>query len=207
MRTVGEMFKEERIKKNISLSEVEDKIRVREKFITALEDNNWSVFSSKVYIVGLIKTYSKFLGLDSKKMTAFFRRDYERKEDVKFKQKVSSSYLMPETRKVAGTIFFILILAFVGYFLFQLKIFLSPPTILFISPQKSVFSRVEKIKVAAKTEKEAAVTIFGDRVFQDKEGIFIYDYPLKVGKNTLIVEIVGANGKKAVFKKEFTRNQ
>ena len=76
-----------------------------------------------------------------------------------------------------------------------------------MEPKQAVFKRTEKIKIVGKTEKEAAVTIFGERVYQSKEGIFEYDYPLKEGKNILIIEIIGANGKKTTLRKEFTREQ
>jgi hypothetical protein len=34
-------------------------------------------------------------------MLAFFRRDYEKKEDVSFKTRIASKYLTPETKKYA----------------------------------------------------------------------------------------------------------
>ncbi|MFN3299274.1 MAG: alpha-ketoglutarate-dependent dioxygenase AlkB family protein, partial [Sediminibacterium sp.] len=41
----------------------------------------------------------------------------------------------------------------------------------------------------------------GQRVYQDESGIFEYDFPLKEGKNLLKIELIGANGKKAVVEK------
>ncbi len=206
MLTVGEILKNYREEQGILLSKVEKKIKVRSKFLSAVEENNWNFFSSKVYIIGIIKNYSNYLGLDSRKMLAFFRRDYERKEEVKFKTRISSKYLTPETRRVVLLIISLIILFFALYFGYQLKQFFSPPILTIISPQMNSFTIEDRVKVVGKTDKDAAVTIFGERIYEDKYGVFSYDFPLKNGKNELTIEIIGANGKKTVVKKIFIKN-
>src|SRR3989344_3249223 len=164
MLTVGEILKKEREKKGYSLSHIEKKIRVRESFLKAIEANNWSTFSSKIYITGIIKNYARFLGIDPGRALAFFRRDYGRKEDISFKKAASSKHLVPESRQyaIAGLTFLILI--FFTYFAFQLNLFLSPPKVTLLSPKTSQFKKQNRVKIVGKTEKEAVVTIFKDRV-------------------------------------------
>ena len=203
MFSVGEILKKERERKGISLSQVEKAIRVRQKFLAEIEQNKWESFSSKVYISGIIKNYSDYLGLDPKRTLAFFRRDYERKEDVRFKRKVPGKYLTPQTKKVAIGVIAAVFLIFFTYFSYQLKLYFSPPAVNIISPKVNLFTTEDKIKITGQTEKDAAVTILGDRVFQNKDGIFEYDMPLKNGKNDLTVEVVGANGRKTVLQKSY----
>ncbi|KKQ02107.1 MAG: hypothetical protein US11_C0001G0066 [Candidatus Roizmanbacteria bacterium GW2011_GWA2_36_23] len=205
MLTVGELLRTSREKKGFTLFQVEKHTKIRAKFLQALEENKWQYFSSRIYIEGKIKNYAEFLGLESNKMLAFFRRDYEKKDDVRFKRKVASSYLTPETKKYFIISLIVIFLIFFGYFGYQLKLYLSPPGLTIISPLKAEVFREEKIKIAAKTEKDASITIFGERIFPNKEGIFEYYFPLEPGKNELIIELVGANGKKAVIKKTFIR--
>jgi len=207
MLSVGQILQQARLKKGYPLSLIEKQIKVREKFLKAVEENNWKFFSSKIYITGIIKNYSSFLGLDHKKILSFFRREYESKDDVKFQRKISSLYLISDTRWVVIGIFIIITLLFVSYFGYQVSLYMSPPRVTMIEPQQTIFKHTEIIKIIGKTEKEAAVTIFGERVYQNKEGIFEYDYPLKEGKNILVIEIIGANGKKTILRKEFTREQ
>ncbi|MBI3366333.1 hypothetical protein HY041_01745, partial [Candidatus Roizmanbacteria bacterium] len=118
----------------------------------------------------------------------------------------STKYLTPETKKAVLIILSLIIGFFVFYFGYQLKLFFSPPTLTIISPKTTTFTIEDRIKITAKTEKDAAVSIFGERVFQDKNGVFSYDFPLKNEKNELSIEIVGANGKKTVIKKTFIKN-
>lgn len=207
MLSVGEILKKTREKKALTLVDIEKELRIREKFLKAIEEDNWNFFSSKIYIEGIIKNYANFLGLDSKKMTAFFRREYEVNEEIKFKKRIASKYLTSETKRFAIIGLILVCLFFLIYFAFQLKNYLSPPKLIIIEPKTTIFKRVDKIKIIGKTDAESAITILGDRVYQDKDGLFHYDLPLKLGKNIFTVELTGANGKKAVIQKEYIRKE
>lgn len=203
MISVGEILRKEREKRGLDLKQVEKALKVREKFLIAVENNEWNHFSSDVYINGIIKNYSKFLNLDANKILAFFRREHSKKEEIKFRQRLSSKYLTPETKKIALVLIVIIFLCFFSYFVYQLKIYLSPPALSILSPKTFVFKRKDRIKIIGKTEKEAVITIFNERIYQNKEGVFEYDFPLKKGKNEMTIEVIGANGKKTVLKKIF----
>lgn len=206
MATVGQILRTEREKKRLTLKQVEKEMRVREKFLQAIENNDWSPFSSKIYITGIINNYSRFLGLDITKMAAFFRRDYSRKEEMQFQKKISAQYLTSHTKKVvvAGLvgIFFVFSL----YFTYQLIQFFTPPRVTILSPQLQRFHTEERITIRGKTEKEASITIFGERVYPNKEGIFEYTYPLHPGSNKITIEVVGANAKKTILTKEYFKD-
>lgn len=204
MLSVGDIFKKYRENKKLKLSDVEKQIRIREKYLYALEQNSWEMFPSKIYIVGIITTYAKFLGIDKKKALAFFRRDYERQEEVKFKEKVAKDYLKPDTKKARIFIGSVIVTVFLIYFSYQLKTYFSPPTLTFIEPTKTVFNRREKqILIKGKIDKEATIEIADERVYPNKEGIFEYRVTLKEGKNVFQIELTGANGKKRTITKEY----
>ena len=203
MLSVGSVLKKEREKKGLLLIDIEKQIKVREKYLKAIEEEEWNFFSSKIYIIGILKNYSRVLNLDHKKILAFFRRDYEKKEEVKFKKKVSSAYLTPETKKLLKIGLIILISFFVIYFIFQLKTYFSPPSFTLLFPTKTNFSIEKNIKISGKTEKDTSITIAGERIYQNKEGVFIYDYSLNEGENKLIINLTGANGKKTTVEEIF----
>ena len=204
MFTVGDILRKTREKNNISLVDVEKNIKIREKYLKAIENNNWSMFSSKIYITGIIKNYSRFLKLDEKKVLAFFRRDYEKKDDVSFREKVEKRYLVSESKQLfyfGLGLSFILILA---YFSFQLKTFLSPPALTILQPTTINFMVEKKIEIIGKTEKDTTVLIGGDKIETNK-GIFKFSLPLKDGNNSITFDLIGANGKKTVVTKTFTK--
>ena len=203
MLSVGTILKKEREKKGLLLIDIEKQIKVREKYLKAIEEEDWNFFSSKIYITGILKNYSRILNLDQKKILAFFRRDYERKEEVKFKKKVASVYLIPETKKFFKLGLFVLSVFFIGYFIYQLKIYFSPPGFVLLSPKIKNFTIEKSVKISAKTDKDTMVTIAGERIYQDKNGVFVYDYPLNEGVNKITVNLVGANGKKTIVEESF----
>ena len=203
MLSVGTILKKEREKKGLLLIDIEKQIKVREKYLKAIEEEDWNFFSSRIYIIGILKNYSRVLSLDEKKILAFFRRDYEKKEEVKFKRKVISAYLTSETKKFLKLGLIILSVFFIGYFVYQLKIYFSPPSYSLLSPKFFNFTIEKSIKIVGKTDRDTAIVIAGERIYQNKEGIFTYDYSLNEGKNKLIINLTGANGKKTMVEKTF----
>lgn len=206
MLSVGEILRKEREKKGLTLLQIEKAIKVREKFLSAIEHNDWKPFSSKIYITGIIKNYAHFLELDENKLEAFFRREYERKEEVKFKKRESAKQFTPQSRRYTIGGIIIVFLIFSVYFGYQLFLFLSPPKVFIVAPRENRFKE-DRITIIGKTEKEASINIFGDRVYQNKEGTFEYDFPLQVGTNEFVAEITGANGKKTIIKRIFIRDK
>jgi len=203
MTTVGEILKKEREKKGLLLIDIEKQIKVREKYLRAIEEEDWNFFTSKIYITGILKNYSRILNLDEKRVLAFFRRDYEKKEEVKFKRKITSAYLTSETKKFLKIGLIILCLFFAGYFILQLKTYFSPPGLVLLSPKVKNFTIEKSTKISGKTDKDTMITIAGERIYQNKEGIFVYDYSLNEGENKLIINLIGANGKKTIVEKTF----
>ena len=94
-------------------------------------------------------------------------------------------------------------LLFFSYFGYQIYRYVAPPSVTISEPTETSFKRVDKVEVVGKTEKEATITIFGSRIFQDENGVFHYDYPLKVGKNKLVIKVQGANGKSTIVEREY----
>jgi len=96
-------------------------------------------------------------------------------------------------------------LAIFLYFGYQLKLFFLPPKIIILSPSKVNFTTENKINITAKTEKDTMVLINGNREYTNKNGEIEYDLFLKEGTNKIVIELTGANGKKTVVEKTFTK--
>lgn len=205
MLTVGEILKKERLNQGLTLAIIEKRLKVREKFIKAIEDNNWNFFSSKIYITGILKNYSNILGLDSKKVLAFFRRDYERKEEVKFKERVSRDELTSGSKRIFRFLIALTVLIFVAYFGYQLKIYFSPPKLEILNPKTTSFTTENRVKITGKTDKDASVTIVNQRIYLNSDGTFTYELPLKEGENKIVFELTGANGRKTKIEKTFLK--
>lgn len=207
MLTTGEIIHRERKNKNLTIEDIEKKTRIRKKYLTAIENNDWTSFPSKMYIIGTLKSYARFLDLDEQKIIAFFRREYEKKEDIKFKKQVPKHYLTPQTKRLFKLIIFIIGTFFVLYFGYQLLLYFAPPKVTLLKPTTSVFRHIDKVELVGKTEKEAVVSVNGERVLLDKNAIFKTQIPLTRNKNKVVIEVIGANGKKTIVTKEFEKKE
>ena len=73
-QSIGDRLKRARIRRKISVAEVEEATKIRAKFILALESDSWDQIPSEVYGRGYLERYLEFLKLP----VAQFMGDYER---------------------------------------------------------------------------------------------------------------------------------
>ena len=73
--TLGQTLRAKREKKKLSLEDVAKKLCIKDIYIKALEEGHYYAFPNRVYGIGFLRTYSKFLGLDSDLMVAEFHAE------------------------------------------------------------------------------------------------------------------------------------
>src|SRR5437762_2103725 len=61
---IGEMLRDARQDAGVELDEVERTIRIRSRYLAALENEEWSVLPGDAYVRGFLHTYGDYLGLD-----------------------------------------------------------------------------------------------------------------------------------------------
>jgi cytoskeletal protein RodZ len=72
---LGQLLREAREKKGLSIADVEEDTRIRQVQIEALEQEEYSKVPSGIYRKGLIRNYAQYLGLDLKKVTDLYDPD------------------------------------------------------------------------------------------------------------------------------------
>ncbi len=70
---VGEILRRTRVHYNQSLDDIERSLRIRAQQIEAIETGNYSALPGRVYIIGFIRSYSEYLGLDGEKMVHLYK--------------------------------------------------------------------------------------------------------------------------------------
>src|SRR3989338_10570399 len=81
MRKVAEILRDARSVQYLKLTDVEKATKIKLKHLTALENSDWEHLPSLTFIMGFIRNYALFLGLDPEKLLAVFRREYKVKSD------------------------------------------------------------------------------------------------------------------------------
>lgn len=83
-KQIGDLFKTKRQEMNLSLKEVENVTSIRMVYLKAIEEGNIDKLLSQVYILGFVKQYASFLGLDGesiiKQNPAVFNSNEEKQE-------------------------------------------------------------------------------------------------------------------------------
>ncbi len=72
MAGLGEELRAAREARNLSLSDVSERIHIRSIYLQSLEDENWGAIAAPVYVRGFLRTYARFLGLDPEESVARF---------------------------------------------------------------------------------------------------------------------------------------
>lgn len=200
------MLKETRMAKGLTLEKVEQATKIRKKYLTALEEDSFTSFPSQAYTKGFIKNYSEFLGLNSRNMMAFFRRQTE---------EVSRSSILPKKTEEAlknpiyaltpGRFLAILVsgllLLFLSYFGFQYRRLQLPPRLTVLTPKEQTVTDSSRIEVTGITDSDATISINGIAVLIRSDGKFFDQVQLFPGKNTITIVATSRYGKVATVER------
>jgi cytoskeleton protein RodZ len=72
MAGLGEELRATREARNLSLSDVSERLHIRTVYLQSLEEEDWAAIAAPVYVRGFLRTYARFLGLDPEAAVARF---------------------------------------------------------------------------------------------------------------------------------------
>ena len=75
MPGIGESLREARVAAGIELDDAERTIRIRVRYLDALENEEWDVLPGDAYVRGFLHTYADFLGLDGAALVDEYGRE------------------------------------------------------------------------------------------------------------------------------------
>ncbi len=200
MRTVGQILKEEREKRFYSLEEVEKATKIRKELLEALEKGEYQKLPPPTFTGGFIKNYGKFLGLETSKLLAIFRREFS---DQKHPPKILDSFSNPYEKgkfkltpaKFLGTLVLGLVIIFFVYLWFEYKFLVGAPFLEVMTPPDHISTEVSIIEVSGRTEPEAKVKINDQEIQVDLSGRFSQEITLTENVNNLIITSTSKGGK------------
>src|SRR5215510_7395828 len=64
MFEIGGSLREARLKRNLTAADVQKAIRIRDRYLQALEEERWELLPGDAYVKGFLRTYADYLGLD-----------------------------------------------------------------------------------------------------------------------------------------------
>ncbi len=79
MNQIGPIFREARAQSDKSIDDAVKETKIAKKYLLAIENENFDIFPGETYLIGFIRNYSQFLGLDPDEMVLKYR-DYKIQE-------------------------------------------------------------------------------------------------------------------------------
>jgi len=184
VKTVGYRLKKARQREGLTLEQAEDQTKVRIKYLQAIESDNWKIFPNKIYVLGFIRRYARFVGYDEEKILEEFKQEFgEYKTQVRKPQKkrwIDEIVITPKL--LVGIISSIVVLAVIGYIIFSVRLISKPPQIEILSPIVEAVTDKD-ITIEGKTSQSAVVEINGQLVSVDERGYFLQKVSLNEGVN------------------------
>lgn len=207
MKTVGGILREKRESRGLSLATVEQATRIREKFLEAIENDDYSSLPSIAYAKGFVKNYSDYLGLDTTTVLAFFRRQTTETPKSSILPKGVSEPLNRSSFQLTPAKFVALIVVslltiFLGYFGFQYKRLQQAPGLTIETPVHQAVISERRVDVLGKTDPDATVTVNGISVLVRGDGKFFDQVTLEPGVNKITIVATSRFGKSTTVVRE-----
>ncbi|HEY8030400.1 MAG TPA: helix-turn-helix domain-containing protein [Gaiellaceae bacterium] len=81
MFQIGDSLREARTRRGFTPADVHKAIRIRERYLTALEEERWDMLPGEAYTKGFLRTYTEHLGLNSQLYIDEYNARIARHED------------------------------------------------------------------------------------------------------------------------------
>jgi cytoskeleton protein RodZ len=79
MNQIGPIFRDARTKSGKTIDEASRETKIAKKYLIGIENENFDNFPGETYLIGFIRNYAQFLGLDPDEMIRKYR-DYKIQE-------------------------------------------------------------------------------------------------------------------------------
>ena len=81
---IGPSLREARERRGLSPVDVQKAIRIRDRYLNALEEEKWDQLPGDAYVKGFLRTYAEFLGLDGNLYVDEYNTRFASHEDEPF---------------------------------------------------------------------------------------------------------------------------
>lgn len=188
MKTVGQILKEARLNKNISLIKLENLTKIKKEFILLIEKNDWDKLPDFPVVSGFVKNLAMALDINAQNVNAVLRRDYvPKKLSINPKPDIESKFSWsPKLTFIIsiGT----LILLVLGYLGLEYSRFKSPPNLEISAPVENEIILTPKVSIKGKTATDVNLTVNNQQIIVDQDGNFVGE--IEITKETQNLEFV-----------------
>src|SRR6056297_420157 len=115
MESIGEKLKTAREEKGYSPDQVARDTNIARRFILAMEQEDFSAFPGDTYLLGFLRNYADYLGLDSERLVTLYRNMKIQEQPVPMEELIQGKKRSPGVGMIIGIVLGIAVLAGGGY--------------------------------------------------------------------------------------------
>jgi len=187
-------LKKLREEKGMSLSELENITHIPKKYLLAIEEHQTkNLPPAKAYRLAYIRGYAKALDINFEQLKQILDEKLVHKKCVFEKIQSPSNFSFYFLWRNLGLV--AIILAFCGYIAWQVKGIIEPPKLSIFNPVEGFVSALPSLPIQGETAKETRLTINGQDIMINEQGIFKSNIDLFKGVNTITITAINKHGK------------
>lgn len=184
MTTVGQILREARNHKKLTLEQAEKATKIRLKFLVALEGDEFTKLPPSTFTKGFIKNYAAYLSLPVEETLAFYRRQVNEEKLPAPAKQINQTFFRPSLTTISVSL---LVLIFFTYLVYSYFRFAGSPTLTINSPANNTVVASDQIELTGKTDPDAVLTINDQNIPVNESGSFSVSITLQPGINTLTI--------------------
>lgn len=204
MKTAGQLLREKRELKELSLDDLAKTTKVKKEYLEALENSDFSSLPPATAIKGFLRNYARALYLNPDTVVAMFRRDYEENEKGEIIPRGLVEPVAKKPRLISASFLLTVaaLAAFLSFLALQLVSWWSLPKIDLLQPTEGeVYG--ELVTVKGVTDPDATITVNGQQVLINKDGQFTLDLLFPAGTHSVVIEATNRQGKSRLLERSF----
>lgn len=130
MNNLGQILRNKREERGITLKDVETVLSIRVKYLEALELGNYTIIPGEVYVKGFLRNYANYLGLNAEEMVQLYKKEQQPSANTEIEM-TEEQAADPERKPVKrtgftftfslGVAFLLLIIAGTTYFVYMMQ--------------------------------------------------------------------------------------
>lgn len=100
MESIGEKLKTARETRGLSVDQIARETNIARRFVAALEEESFDVFPGEPYLLGFLRNYSDYLGLDADEMVTLYKNFKIQEQPLPMDELLERKGLSPVFKKV-----------------------------------------------------------------------------------------------------------
>lgn len=204
MKTAGDLLREKRLTKELTVEAVAAKIKVKPEYLKALEDSHYQHLPSATTTKGFLRNYARTLHLNPDTVVAMFRRDFTQNQKGEIIPRGLVEPVAGKPRLVSANLVLTLtaLLAFLFFLGYQLFSWWSLPRLELLQPEEGeVYG--EKVTIKGTTDPDAGIKVNDQQVLVDQNGQFTLDLLFPAGTHSVTVQALSRQGKSRLLERTF----